>query len=436
MTDRICPNCGSKVMPESRFCGNCGQPMADGAGAAGSRTCPMCGSEVPAGIKFCTECGHHMEDTGAQQGAVTGQTAPTGSQGAQQPQPAAGAGMGPSGWPSEVSEASARGQQAAGSSQVGAGGYPVSQQPGTGQGGAYAGAGQNTGSYAGGYPASQQGTGTGNVYPAGYPGGYQQGTPRNQGGVQPAGAPGEPEEKGNGKKIAIIVVIAVVAAVAVVALVVAISSNLGGSSGSSSDSDSEIVSYLEDCGTFDEVTISGTGDDEVELPVTGMAMLMDITHEGDGLFEMYLLDDSGEIVWGCYNNGPCSDTMTNRPYGYSLGESYDYTATTVQITADGDWSITFKPMSTMEELVSGQTYDGSEVLYVDSDSIDGIEFTFCNDSDEYFTVYASAMDNYGYLVDADGDYEGTYYVDETQLILEINSDGEWSVTMEGSDSEV
>ncbi|MBU5463435.1 SPFH domain-containing protein [Anaerotignum sp. MSJ-24] len=44
----ICPNCGKKT-PKGKFCIECGQPLIN--------KCPNCGAEVPPNGKFCLECG-------------------------------------------------------------------------------------------------------------------------------------------------------------------------------------------------------------------------------------------------------------------------------------------------------------------------------------------------------------------------------------------
>lgn len=48
---RFCSECGNPLAPGAKFCSNCG------AKAATSNTCSNCGTENPAGAKFCQECG-------------------------------------------------------------------------------------------------------------------------------------------------------------------------------------------------------------------------------------------------------------------------------------------------------------------------------------------------------------------------------------------
>lgn len=47
----VCPHCAAPATG-SKFCGNCGKPMA-----AGPTACAKCKAEVPAAAKFCPDCG-------------------------------------------------------------------------------------------------------------------------------------------------------------------------------------------------------------------------------------------------------------------------------------------------------------------------------------------------------------------------------------------
>jgi len=49
-----CPTCGEENANMSRFCGNCGQPLA--------LKCSACGQAVPTGNKFCPACGARVSN--------------------------------------------------------------------------------------------------------------------------------------------------------------------------------------------------------------------------------------------------------------------------------------------------------------------------------------------------------------------------------------
>ena len=48
-----CANCGAALLPGAKFCPECGTKV-------GSPKCPACGIDVPAGTKFCPECGQKL----------------------------------------------------------------------------------------------------------------------------------------------------------------------------------------------------------------------------------------------------------------------------------------------------------------------------------------------------------------------------------------
>jgi membrane protease subunit (stomatin/prohibitin family) len=55
----ICPKCNAKVPATSKFCPECGTPLAPPS--TGTMTCPKCGKTIPSGSKFCPECGEKIE---------------------------------------------------------------------------------------------------------------------------------------------------------------------------------------------------------------------------------------------------------------------------------------------------------------------------------------------------------------------------------------
>lgn len=53
----VCPSCGKKNAPGTKFCQECGTPCSANGGA---RIC-ACGAEVASGVKFCGECEKKFE---------------------------------------------------------------------------------------------------------------------------------------------------------------------------------------------------------------------------------------------------------------------------------------------------------------------------------------------------------------------------------------
>ena len=395
MAMKVCPRCGKYVGSDSKFCEACGYPFDEaGAKASGSTICPQCGKKVKSGASFCPECGYSFAHPSSSSGAMGAQSPGSGS-----------------GSPDSM-------------------GYPSSETGwdfGSGQGSSTSGQGRSE--------SGHQGS-AGNSNPYGIP----EMDRRSRKGTS------------HGR---IIVIIGFLVLLAVIGVGMEIESSIR--SASSADStvsddteedgswdadgngedavvseDVDIETVLDGFGDFEEVTVSGDGDDVIDLPstITGSPVIMDIMHDGEDYFEVSLVDDDGTTLWSGYERGSCDDTQTSYQYSYGLAEdsSDEYGYTMLTVRADGNWSVTFRPMSTMEGFVEGQVYEGSQVLYLDGDSFSKI--TFSNTGEDYFTVVGLGMDSYEYLVDSSGSYEGTVLWADDHAILIVYSDGEWSATLE------
>ena len=181
----------------------------------------------------------------------------------------------------------------------------------------------------------------------------------------------------------------------------------------------EIVSILEQFGTFDETTVTGSGDDVVDLPVTGVPVLMDITYSGSSNFVIYTIDAEGENV----------DLLVNTIGSYS-GTQTDYLdysdVTMLSVESSGDWSITFKPLSSLPELVNGAENTGDGVYYISTASL--TKLTITNSGDGNFVVRGIGISDADLLVNEIGDYEGTVIWAEEESFLIVESEGTWTVS--------
>lgn len=188
---------------------------------------------------------------------------------------------------------------------------------------------------------------------------------------------------------------------------------------STEESSSEIVAILEQLGTFEETTVTGSGDDVIDLPVTGIPIIMDITYSGSSNFIIYTVDSEGETV----------DLLVNEIGAYT-GTQTDYLdfadVTMLSIQSSGDWSITFKPMASMPELVSGAENSGDGVYYISTDSL--TKLTITNSGDGNFIIRGIGLSSSSLLVNEIGDYEGTVVWTEEESFLIVTSEGNWTVS--------
>ena len=403
MASRICPQCGSEVPESSNFCNACGYqmdsvqaqaPEQQVATGGAARICPNCGSEVPAGASFCESCGSRM-DAGAQQ--------PAGMQ------------------PDQYSQ--------------------YGQQPG-----------QNANQY------GQQPDMSTNQY-------GQQPNQYGQGGNVPQNMQDQSGKPEGGTRTAIIAVIIAAVAVIIIMIIMSLTSSSGTdyaeettveatieeeeateedstteeeaaeeeSTTTEESGDSEMAALLAECGTFEETTVSGSGDEEFDFPMAGTdtPMLIYITNESSSdsdYFSVITYDDSGTMVdfYSSYTGSSYSGVFTNYD-DYELG-IYEEPAT-VEVTSSGDWTITYTPMSSMEQLVNGQTYQADQVLYIDEDALGQIEFS-CPDAGYCYVDGILVGDDFDYesLVLEFGGYEGTLEWDNPQSVIVVESDSSWTAT--------
>lgn len=182
---------------------------------------------------------------------------------------------------------------------------------------------------------------------------------------------------------------------------------------------SEIVAALNAFTDFDTVTLSGTGDDVVDLPVTGTPVIMDISYSGESNFIVKTVDSSGDTC----------DLIANEIGAYT-GTKTTYSdykdATMLEINASGSWSITIRPMNTMSKLKSGNTYTGDGVYYIDEPSLTKLKVS--NTGNSNFIVRGVGINDSELLVNEIGDYDGTVLWTESQSFLIVTSDGSWSVS--------
>jgi hypothetical protein len=94
--------------------------------------------------------------------------------------------------------------------------------------------------------------------------------------------------------------------------------------------------------------------------------------------------------------------------------------TTVEITADGSWTLDTADISTAPEATSGT---GDSVIWVKS----GNKAAITHDGVSNFAITAASSSGIDLLVNDIGPYTGTKAID-TPAILDITADGNWTIT--------
>lgn len=178
-------------------------------------------------------------------------------------------------------------------------------------------------------------------------------------------------------------------------------------------------------GDFEETTVTGYGDDIVDIPCAGSPCLIDVGFDGvyyygyeGGHFSIWAVDKAGNKLDLLANRiGPFSETTTT----WNVGE----TATSLSVSADAGWSITFRPLSSMEIVESGYSSHGSNVVGIDTDKISEVSFT--HDGSSNFIVYGIGLDSGALLANGLGLFKGTVQWNQPKAMFVVKADGDWTI---------
>ena len=165
--------------------------------------------------------------------------------------------------------------------------------------------------------------------------------------------------------------------------------------------------------------MTGTGDGVVDIPSPGSPCLMEIHNSGSSNFAVHTVDASGENV----------DLLINEigQYDGVVTDYTDYaTPTMLSIHSSGNWSVTFRPMSSMQKLDNGAQLWGDNVVYIDESSLSKVSIV--NNGESNFVVKAIGMDKSDLLVNEIGNYTGTVIWNQPQSFFIVHSSGQWTIS--------
>jgi len=178
----------------------------------------------------------------------------------------------------------------------------------------------------------------------------------------------------------------------------------------------------ESFGTFDTITQSGAGDNLITLPVGVTAAMVTATHDGSMNFVVNALNADNETT---------GDLLVNTIGAYSGTTVYGFNAfsdaTSLQITADGNWTITIAPLSTAPALAASGTgdavflFDGSAGKLIATH--DGtMNFIVQEETDKAFS--------FELLINDIGAYSGTVPLSSGPSVISVRADGAWTLAAE------
>lgn len=210
---------------------------------------------------------------------------------------------------------------------------------------------------------------------------------------------------------------ALIAAGAAALVALACSSPGTNDAGGDADEDSG-DGYLASLPTFDPVEHSGEGDGVIELDGITQAMVT-ASHTGEHYFSIGGLDDGNE------STGDLPVNAIGAYEGVTVIGLNDSGTTSLQITADGAWTITLAPLADAPALPEGGTGDGVFTYEGDAGT-----WHVAHDGEHYFSLgaYTGADFEIGLLANEVGAYEGDVAVKSGPALVVVQADGSWTIT--------
>ncbi|MGI9822210.1 TM2 domain-containing protein [Agromyces sp. Marseille-Q5079] len=172
-------------------------------------------------------------------------------------------------------------------------------------------------------------------------------------------------------------------------------------------------------GSFAPVTQTGAGDALITLP--GTSGIVTATHDGSANFVVNVLDAT---------NGSTGELLVNTIGAYTGTTAYGFSSfsepATLQITADGNWTITIAPVSAAPALASSGSGDG--VFLYDGGAA---ALTATHSGEANFVITEEAPDSLGLglLVNEIGNYSGTVPLSAGPSAIAVQADGSWTLAV-------
>lgn len=169
--------------------------------------------------------------------------------------------------------------------------------------------------------------------------------------------------------------------------------------------------------SFEAVTIEGSGDDIVDVPVVDDHILVaTFTHDGQSNFAVTSYDQGGNRL----------DLMVNHIGSYqgTVPYNFEVSPNELEINADGPWTVSISDLLEQPALEDSQDGVGDQVLLLATSG----RLTATHGGDSNFALLAWGQRR-DLLVNEVGAYEGTVRLPEA-IALEIVADGEWSLLVQ------
>lgn len=172
-------------------------------------------------------------------------------------------------------------------------------------------------------------------------------------------------------------------------------------------------------GTFARITQTGTGDNIITLPAGATAGIVTATHNGTRNFSISVIDASNQST---------GDLLVNTIGAYSGTTAFGFNSfskgVSLQLTADGAWSVTISPVSAAPALAASGT--GDAVFLYDGNA-GKLAATHSGTGNFVVTEETGKAYSMGLLINTIGAYSGTVPLAAGPSAIEVKADGAWTL---------
>lgn len=174
-------------------------------------------------------------------------------------------------------------------------------------------------------------------------------------------------------------------------------------------------------GSFPAETHTGAGDNLITLPAGATAGVVTASHDGRSNFSLSVLDAS---------NQPTGDLLVNTIGSYAGTTVYGFTSfgegATIQVTADGNWSVTLAPVSSAPTVEASGTGDA---VFVYEGAAGKLTATHEGSSNFVVSEETDKAFHFGLLVNEIGVYSGTVPLSSGPSVISVKADGTWTLAV-------
>jgi hypothetical protein len=172
-------------------------------------------------------------------------------------------------------------------------------------------------------------------------------------------------------------------------------------------------------GTFAPVTQTGVGDNIITLPEGATAGIVTATHNGSANFAISVMDAANQST---------GELLVNTIGAYSGTTNYGFNAfgdgVALEVSADGEWTITISPISAAPELAAAGLGDA---VFLYNGAVGTLTAT--HDGSRNFAILEETGEAFsmGLLVNEIGAYAGTVPLSAGPSVISVSADGNWTL---------